>query len=179
MPGGAVSFHDNGGTWRVPERSGSRARGAYSFEHANDVVLGWAYRLLLICPRTEWGILWCFHPDSYCFLNQSCFRRAKGAVRGSATWASQRHSSLFRFTPHCGQRPRQSLRQITFIGSARSTCSASTSARKSPSPSKNAISVSSNLSRSSSSFVIEANGRYNKSNSRATSSSTGSDHIVA
>src|SRR5579862_989121 len=79
------------------------------------------------------GILWSFTTYCYCFLNQSCLRRANGASRESAACASQRHSSVFRLAPQWGQRPRQSLRQIAFIGSARRTCSASTSARKRPS----------------------------------------------
>ena len=74
----------------------------------------------------------------YCFLNQSCFSRASGAIRGSLPFFSQRHSSLLRLAPQWGQSPRQSLEQITFIGSARFTCSASTSARNRPSPSKKA-----------------------------------------
>jgi hypothetical protein len=36
-------------------------------------------------PLIEWSILWCFPVDSYCFLNQSCFKRDKGAIRGSET----------------------------------------------------------------------------------------------
>ncbi len=57
-------------------------------------------------PRLDWGILWCFHLVFYCFLNQSCFRRARGAIRVSARWLSQRHSSLFKFTHRIeGRRP--------------------------------------------------------------------------
>src|ERR1700730_5029684 len=48
--GEAVSFHDNLGTWRGREWSGSRAGGAYSFGHVSAVVLGWAYKLLLFTP---------------------------------------------------------------------------------------------------------------------------------
>jgi hypothetical protein len=32
-------------------------------------------------------------PQIYCFLSQSCFKRAKGANRGSVAWVSHRHSS--------------------------------------------------------------------------------------
>jgi len=51
-----------------------------------------------------------------CFLNQSCLRRANGASRVSAACVSQRHSSAFRLAPHCGHSPRQSLRQMAFMG---------------------------------------------------------------
>jgi hypothetical protein len=46
----AASFHDSWGTWQAPEESGNRAPAACSFGHVNDVVLGWAYRLLLFAP---------------------------------------------------------------------------------------------------------------------------------
>ena len=84
-------------------------------------------------------------------------QRRQSRVRRSEL--SQRHSSLFRLAPQCGHSPRQSLRQITFMGIARRTCSASTSARNSPSPSKKAISVSSSFRRNSSSRVIDCRGR--------------------
>lgn len=44
--------------------------------------------------QTELGrILWAFGPEIYCFLNQSCFNRARGAKRGSLACLSHRHSS--------------------------------------------------------------------------------------
>src|ERR1700683_3769534 len=90
----------------------------------------------------------------YCFLNQSCFSLASGGSLGSEPFFSQRHSSLLRLAPQWGHSPRQSLEQITFIGSARFTCSASTSAKKRPSPSKKAVSVSSRFNWGSSSREI-------------------------
>src|SRR5215467_3575722 len=70
----------------------------------------------------------------YCFLSQSCLSRASGAIRGSMAWVSHRQSSWFKFTPQLAHSPRQSLLQMTFIGTESSTCSLSTSARNSPSP---------------------------------------------
>src|SRR5262249_44408005 len=52
----------------------------------------------------------------YCFLSQSCFNRASGAIRGSMAWVSHRQSSWFKFTPQLAHSPRQSLLQMTFIG---------------------------------------------------------------
>jgi hypothetical protein len=49
-PGEAASFHGNWGTWRAPGLSGNREHAAYSFGHVNDVVLDWAYKLLIFAP---------------------------------------------------------------------------------------------------------------------------------
>src|SRR5579885_2890591 len=43
--------------------------------------------------RPTGQIVWAFRPKTYCFLSQSCLRRASGAMRGSKEWVSQRHSS--------------------------------------------------------------------------------------
>src|SRR5208282_5250676 len=124
--------------------------------------------------RLRGRILWAFGPVNYCFFSQSCFRRARGASRGSVAWVSQRHSSWFKLAPQFGHNPRQSLWQMTLRGSANSTCSLSTSARKRPSPSKKPISVSSSLSRSSFGLAPLGKGASNRSKERLTSSMTGS-----
>src|ERR1700694_6348142 len=62
-------------------------------------------------------------------------RRSFSAVqRGSSTGSAQEHCSKFRFAPQCGQRPLQSSRQMTFSGTANSTCSRTASSSSKPSP---------------------------------------------
>src|SRR5579864_4159108 len=79
-------------------------------------------------------------PRSCAFsLNQnqssSLLRRSFRAVqRGSSTGSAQEHCSRFRFAPQCGQSPLQSSRQMTFNGTANSTCSRTASSSSKPSP---------------------------------------------
>src|SRR6202451_1067504 len=54
--------------------------------------------------------------------------------RGSSIGSEQEHCSRFRFVPQCGQRPLQSSRQMTFNGTANSTCSRTAYSSSQPSP---------------------------------------------
>src|ERR1700686_4576499 len=55
--------------------------------------------------------------------------------RGSSMGSAQEHGSAFRFAPQCGHKPLQSSRQITFTGTASSTCSRKASSSSTPFPS--------------------------------------------
>ncbi len=103
-----------------------------------------------ISPQLKRGILCCFRLGwSYCFLNQSCFfRRAKGAMRGSATWLSHRHIPRYcKLTPHCGHRPPAIAAADRLHRQRQEHLLGQNVRQNSPSPSKNAISVSSSLRR--------------------------------
>ena len=147
------------------ERSENRALAVCSFGISNVVVLDWAYKLF-VAPGPGmngafYGVsLWDFY---YCFLNQSCFRRAKGASTRIRDVDFSNGTSLFRLTPHWEDKGLSAIASANdlFIGRARSTCSArQVGYRNSPwlLEKGNFGKSSSSFSRSSSSLVIEASG---------------------
>ena len=69
------------------------------------------------------------------FLAPSRYHSFLSEAKGeSSCGGAQWHDTRFRLAPQPGHKPRQSARQITFMGTERITCSVATSASSIPSP---------------------------------------------
>jgi hypothetical protein len=150
-PGEAASFRDSAGTRPLIARSDDREPAGDSAVLWNVVAWDSAYtsfsRVKFACP----------HGESSLAARQAIapgFRASKGVASGrprsrelprdqpslseakgeSSRGRGQWHDTRFRLAPQTGHKPRQSARQITFMGTERITCSVATSASSMPSP---------------------------------------------